>query len=338
MRAILAIIFVALMITAVSTPRVRRLAIKLGFVDVPEDRKLHKEAIPLLGGVAIVIGAVLAILLTVFLIFGQVPRTIAGVLLASTLVALTGLFDDRLGLPAWMKLAGQFLGFSILVYFGIRVQLPIWEPLNYAITFLWLAGISNAINFLDNMDGLSAGVSAVAASFILLFAVVQEQFLVSTLAAAVLGACLGFLRYNFSPARIYMGDAGSLFLGFLLAVLGMQLRFPENSNFVTWMVPVLVLGLPIFDMTLVIFSRIRRGISPNTAGKDHISHRLLLMNYSQREAVLMLYLVGGILGMIAIFVTQATIMESLTIGGLVAVSGLYAIWRLEVIFNQSDRL
>ena len=338
MRAVLAIIFVALMVTAVSTPRVRRLAIKLGFVDVPEERKLQSEAIPLLGGVAIVIGAVLAILIAVYLVFGQVPRSVAGVLFASTLVAVTGLVDDRLGLPAWLKLVGQFLGFIILVYFGIRVQLPIWEPLNYTITVLWLAGISNAINFLDNMDGLSAGVSAVAASFILLLAVVQEQFLVSALAAAVLGACLGFLRYNFNPAKIYMGDAGSLFLGFLLAVLAVQLRFPENSNFVTWMVPVLVLGLPIFDMTLVIISRIRRGVSPNTPGKDHISHRLVLMNYSQREAVLILYLVGGILGMIAVFVTQATLSESLFIGGLVALMGLYAIWQLEVKFKQKGAL
>jgi UDP-GlcNAc:undecaprenyl-phosphate/decaprenyl-phosphate GlcNAc-1-phosphate transferase len=260
------------------------------------------------------------------------------VLLASTVVALTGLVDDRLGLPAWLKLLGQFAGFIILAYFGIRVQLPIPDLLNHAITFLWLAGISNAINFLDNMDGLSAGVSAVAAAFILLLAVLQEQVLVSTLSAAVLGACLGFLRYNFKPAKIYMGDAGSLFLGFLLAVLGIQLRFPQNSNFVTWMVPVLVLGLPIFDMALVIISRIRRGISPNTPGKDHISHRIVQMNYTQREAVLILYLMGGILGMIAIFVTQATLSESLIIGGLVALAALYAIWWFESNFTNGDDL
>jgi len=336
MRAILAIFFVALMITAVSIPRIRRLAVSLGFVDVPEDRKLHGEPIPLLGGIAIIIGAVLAMVLAVYLVFGGLPRSVAGVLLASTIVALTGLADDRLGLPAWLKLLGQFAGFIILVYFGIRVQLPIPEPLNYALTFLWLAGISNAINFLDNMDGLSAGISAVAASFILLLAVVQEQFLVSALAAAVLGACLGFLRYNFKPAKIYMGDTGSLFLGFLLAVLAIQLRFPENSNFVTWMVPVLVLGLPIFDMTLVIFSRIRRGVSPNTAGKDHISHRLVHLGFTQREAVLLLYLIGGTLGMIAIFVTQATVPESLAIGGLVALVAIYAIWRVEFRSGSRD--
>jgi UDP-GlcNAc:undecaprenyl-phosphate GlcNAc-1-phosphate transferase len=217
----------------------------------------------------------------------------------------------------------------VLVYFGIQVQLPIPDVLNYTITFIWLAGISNAINFLDNMDGLSAGVSAVSAAFILLFGLLNGQFLVSALAAALLGACLGFLRYNFQPAQIYMGDTGSLFLGFLLAVLGIQLRFPDNSAFVTWMVPVLVLGLAIFDMSLVIISRLRRGISPNTPGNDHTSHRLVDRGLTQREAVMALYLSTGALGMIAVYVTQSTIVEGYVIGGLVALLALYAIWRLD---------
>ncbi len=335
MRAILAIFLVALMFTFLSTPQLRRLAVGLGFVDAPAERKMHAEPIPLLGGIAIVMGALLALLLVVFFAYDSLPQSIVGVLLASGIVALVGLLDDRFGLPAWAKLAGQFAGFVVLAYFGIRVQLPIPDVLNYTITFIWLAGISNAINFMDNMDGLSAGVSAVAAAFILLFVLVNGQFLVSALAAALLGACLGFLRYNFQPAQIYMGDAGSLFLGFLLAVLGLQLRFPENSAFVTWMVPVLILGLPIFDMSLVVISRLRRGINPNTAGKDHTSHRLVARGFSQREAVLALYLCGGALGMIAVYVTQATIPEGYVIGGLVALLALYAIWRLDAGYPSS---
>ena len=329
MGAIIAIFLVALMVTALSTPQIRRLAIGMGFVDEPAERKLQTEPIPLLGGIAIVAGALLALLLVVFLAYDDLPPSVVGVLLSSGIVALVGLLDDRLDLPAWIKLAGQFVGFMVLVYFGVSVQLPVPDGLNYAITFIWLAGISNAINFMDNMDGLSAGVSAVAAAFILLFGLVNGQFLVAALSAALLGACLGFLRYNFQPAQIYMGDAGSLFLGFLLAVLGLQLRFPENSAFVTWMVPVFVLGLPIFDMSLVVISRIRRGISPNTPGKDHSSHRLVERGLSQREAVLVLYLCGGALGLIAMYITQATISEGYIIGGSVVLLALYAIWRLD---------
>lgn len=325
MLAVLVVFVIALGVTAVSIPGIRRLAIGLGFVDAPAQRKMHSTPMPLMGGLAIYLGAILALAL----FSNRVAQSITGVLIALSIVALVGLIDDRVGLPAWAKLGGQFISFLVLLYYGIYVQLPIPDLANYAITFIWLAGISNAINFLDNMDGLSAGVSAVAAAFMLLLAVINEQILVSAVAAALLGSCLGFLRYNFKPAQIFMGDAGSLFLGFSLAILGLQLRFPENSNMVTWMVPVLILGLPIFDTTLVVFSRIRRGVSPNTAGKDHTSHRLVARGFSQREAVLLLYLVGGAFGLVALFVTQANHLEAYLIGGTVAVLALYAIWRLD---------
>ena len=325
MLAVLVVFVGALGVTAVSIPGIRRLAISLGFVDAPAQRKLHSTPIPLMGGVAIYLGAII----TVAVFSNRVAESITGVALALSIVALVGLIDDRVGLPAWAKLGGQFVSFLVLVYFGIHVQLPLPDLANYAITFLWLAGISNAINFLDNMDGLSAGVSAVAASFMLLLAVINEQILVSALAAAILGSCLGFLRYNFKPAQIFMGDAGSLFLGYSLAILGLQLRFPNNANVVTWMVPVLILGLPIFDTTLVVFSRLRRGVSPNTAGKDHTSHRLVARGFSQREAVLFLYLIGGVFGLVALFVTQANVLEGYVIAGLVTAVALYAIWRLD---------
>lgn len=325
MQILIAIFLIALTITAVSTPWVRRVAIGLGFVDAPAQRKLHSTPMPLMGGLAIFAGAIVAVLL----FSPTVSPRITGVVLAAAVVALVGLLDDRHQLSGWAKLAGQFAGFLILLSVGIQVRLPLPDVLNYALTFLWLAGISNAINFLDNMDGLSAGVSAVAASFMLLLGSLNHQFLVSSLAAALLGACIGFLRYNFKPAQIFMGDAGALFLGFLLAVLGLQLRFPANVNFVTWMVPVFVLGLPIFDTTLVVVSRLRRGVSPNTAGKDHISHRLVDLGFSQREAVLTLYLISGVFGMVAVFITQATILEGYSIGAVTAALGIYAIVWLE---------
>ena len=321
----IAIFLIALVLTGFSTPFVRKMAIALGFVDQPAARKLHSAPMPLMGGLAIFGGAII----TVLIVSPQLPRAVAGVLISGGIVALSGLIDDRRGLPAWAKLGVQFLGFLILIYFSIHVKLPIPEIANYTLTLFWLIGITNAINFLDNMDGLSAGISAVAAAFMLLMGLANGQYLVSSLAAAILGACLGFLRYNFKPAQIFMGDVGSLFLGFSLAIMGLQLEFPQNSNYVTWMVPIFILGVPIFDMTLVVFSRIRRGVSPNTAGKDHTSHRLVNLGFSQREAVLILYLLGGVFGMIALYVTQASIIEGYTIGILTAVIAGYIIWRLD---------
>lgn len=329
MITVIVIFLIAFFVTLLSIPWVMRLAIDLGFVDAPAQRKLHGTPIPLMGGVAIFVGALLAVLLFA----NRLPREVVGVVMASSIVALTGLIDDRFSLPAWAKLLGQLVGFVILAYWGVRVRLPLPLGVNYAITFVWLAGISNAINFLDNMDGLSAGISGVAAAFILLMGLQNGQFLVSSLAAAVLGACLGFLRYNFKPAQIFMGDVGALFLGFLLAVLGLQLRFPDNSNFVTWMVPVMILGLPIFDTTLVVVSRLRRGISPNTAGKDHTSHRLVALGFSQREAVLILYLFAGIFGLAALFVTEATLFEGYVLGTAVTLAALFAIWQF--VKNES---
>jgi UDP-GlcNAc:undecaprenyl-phosphate GlcNAc-1-phosphate transferase len=161
---------------------------------------------------------------------------------------------------------------------------------------------------------------------------------VGALSAAVLGACIGFLIYNFNPASIFMGDSGALFLGFMLAAIGIKLRFPDNVTFVTWMIPPLVLGVPLFDTALVMLSRLRRGLNPlTTPGKDHVSHRLVAMNMTQREAVLTLYLVAGALGMIAIFVTQASVLEGYIAGGIVVMAALYALWRLERDWIERER-
>jgi UDP-GlcNAc:undecaprenyl-phosphate GlcNAc-1-phosphate transferase len=151
------------------------------------------------------------------------------------------------------------------------------------------------------------------------------------LSAALLGASVGFLVYNFNPASIFMGDTGSLFLGFMLASLGIKLRFPGNIDSITWMVPVIVLGVPIFDMALVVFSRIRRGLHPVTPGKDHTSHRLVRMGFTQREAVMLLYLMGGMLGMVAVFVTQADWFEAYLLGSAVFLGAVWGIWRLEQV-------
>jgi UDP-GlcNAc:undecaprenyl-phosphate GlcNAc-1-phosphate transferase len=268
------------------------------------------------------------------LIFGNRYRLseLVSILVGASLISFLGVWDDRRGLSPFLKLLGQFLAASILVITGVRIGTFPWEVLNIIVTLGWVVVITNAMNLLDNMDGLSGGVGAVAAIYFLLLAAMNDQFLVGAMAAALVGACLGFLVYNFNPASIFMGDAGSLFLGFMLAAVGIKLRFPEGIEIVTWMVPVLVLGLPLFDTTLVILSRLRRGLNPlTTPGKDHVSHRLVAMGYTRREAVLTCYLICAGLGVVALFVTQASIIEGYVVGGIVALTAIWGLWRLEQV-------
>jgi len=309
------------------TPIARKLAPRLGMLDQPSARKLHTRPMPLLGGVAIYSAFVLALLF--FEDRFYVPQLVS-IFVGATWVSFLGIWDDRWGLRPLLKLAGQ-TGAALLLYFtGVKVGFLHHPILDLVLTLLWVVGITNALNLLDNMDGLSGGVAAVASAFFLLLAAMNGQYLVGTLAAALLGACLGFLAYNFNPASIFMGDTGSLFLGFVLAAVGIKLRFPDNVDIVTWMVPVMVLGLPIFDTGLVVISRLRRGLNPLTnPGKDHLSHRLVAMGLTQREAVLVCYLIAGALGVLALFITQASVTEGYVVGGAVAMTALWALWKLE---------
>jgi len=324
------LIFSASLIVSVGgTPLARGLARRLGFIDQPSERKVHKTPIPRLGGLAIYGAFLLALLL-----FGQRFRLpqLLGIVIGATVVSFFGLWDDRWGLPPLVKLLGQITATGILIFAGVRVNFLPWPALNLAVTVLWVVGITNAMNLLDNMDGLSGGIGAIAAAFFVLLAAGSGQYLVGSLAAALMGACLGFLLYNFNPASVFMGDTGSLFIGYVLAAVGIKLRFPENVDIVTWMVPVLVLGLPIFDTTLVFFSRLRRGLNPlTTPGRDHTSHRLVALGFTQREAVMALYLVQGALGVLAMYVTEASIIEGYTMGIVVLIAALYAFWRLEQV-------
>ena len=195
---------------------------------------------------------------------------------------------------------------------------------------LWVVGITNAMNLLDNMDGLSGGIAMIAAVFFTLLAAMSRQYLVGALAAALAGACAGFLIYNWNPAHIFMGDTGSLFLGFLLSAVAIKMRFPSNSVTVTWMIPLLVLAVPLFDTTLVFVSRLRRGKNPlTTPGKDHLSHRLARLTGSRREAVLLCYLLAGAIGLLAIFLTQAALPEAIFVALMVVSAAIYGIWWLE---------
>lgn len=320
------IFITALLFSMLATPLARRLALATGVVDVPSHRKVHSEPIPLLGGAAIYGAFVIALLL-----FGgraEIRQTI-GIILGATSVSIIGMIDDAYGVRPSLKLLGQIAAAGIVVISGLRVHLVPWESVNIILTLFWFAAISNALNLLDNMDGLSGGIAAVAAAHFLLLAALNGQYLVGVLSAALLGACIGFLRYNFNPASIFMGDTGALFIGFVLAAVGVKLRF-TNTYVVTWMIPPVVLLVPIFDTSLVIVSRLRRGKNPfTTPGKDHLSHRLVALGFTRREAVLLCWLIASSAGMIAVFLTQAPIQGAYLIVSLLLISGLYAIWWFE---------
>ena len=260
---------VALMGSLLLTVPVRRLALHFGMVDLPGPRKVHLSPIPLLGGIAIYLGFVLAVLFT---LRGAPRAQIVGILAGATLVAVVGMLDDGKLLHHQVKLfIGMPIAAVILIASGIRAQFfTEFVPgtagivLDACLTFVWVVGITASFSILDHMDGLCAGIAAVAAGFFTLSATLYGQTMVRSLAAAAFGAALGFLRWNFNPAKIFMGDGGAMFLGFLMATLGLKIR-PEGSHFpATWLVPVLILGVPIFDTTLVSISRARRGLLPFT--------------------------------------------------------------------------
>lgn len=297
MPTIILIFLAALFLAIGATPLARRVAIALGILDQPTTRKVHTSPMPLLGGVAIY----LAFLAALFLFSDAFyVNQVIGILLGATWVSFLGIWDDWRTLRPLVKLGGQLFAIAILILTGVQVEFLRNPFLNLFITAAWMLGITNAVNFLDNMDGLSGGIAAIASAWFLVLSLQNGQILVAPFAAALMGASLGFLVYNFNPALIFMGDAGSLFLGFMLAAVGVKLRFPGQPDVVTWMIPVLVLGVPVLDMTLVTISRLRRHVNPwTTAGKDHLSHRLVNLGMSHRRAVVVIYGLCAISGALA---------------------------------------
>jgi UDP-GlcNAc:undecaprenyl-phosphate/decaprenyl-phosphate GlcNAc-1-phosphate transferase len=327
---------VALMGSLLLTVPVRRLALHFGMVDLPGPRKVHLSPIPLLGGIAIYLGFVLAVLFT---LRGAPHAQMAGILAGSTLLAAVGLLDDGKLLHHQVKLfVGMPVAAVILVISGIRAQIfsefvpgTAGAALDICVTLVWVVGITASFSILDHMDGLCAGIAAVAASFFTLSATLNGQTMVRTLAAAALGAALGFLIWNFNPAKIFMGDGGAMLLGFLMATLGLKIRPEGAAHFpAAWLVPVLILGAPIFDTTLVSISRSRRGLIPfTTPGKDHTAHRLSNLGLGHRGAVLVLYGLGGTLGGLAILVPRISPFAQYALAAILAVAGFIAIALLE---------
>src|ERR1700674_5042200 len=272
------------------TVPVRQLALRVGMVDHPGPRKVHLQPIPLLGGLAIYCGVLIALLVS---LGGPALIQVLGIYLGATLVAVVGILDDRGLLHHQIKLFGAMPAAAvILLATGIRAQVfsSIWPGTaalwaDTALTLVWVVGITASFSILDHMDGLCAGIAAVASLFFAIFALESGQLLVSTMAAAVLGAAAGFLRWNFKPAKIFMGDGGAMFLGFLMATLGLKLRLEQANHLSSWLAPILILSVTIFDTTLVTISRSRRGLLPfATPGKDHAAHRFANLGLGHRGA------------------------------------------------------
>src|ERR1700694_1656053 len=309
MAAGLLAFLVALIASLLLVVPVRSLALRVGMVDLPGPRKVHLRPIPLLGGLAMY-GAVMIALLFVF--DGPARAQIEGILAGASLVAAVGILDDRGWLHHQIKLfIGMPLAAVILLITGIHAQVfsvllggRTGYILDALLTVVWVVGITASFSILEHMDGLCAGIAAVASVSFAIIAYLNGQTLVATLAAAVLGGATGFLRWNFKPAKIFMGDGGAMFLGFLMATLALKLRLENTSSLNSWLAPVLILGATIFDTALVTISRSRRGLLPfATPGKDHAAHRLSNLGFGHRGAVLTLYLLGAIGGGAAVFVS-----------------------------------
>ena len=269
----------------VFTPVLGRLAGRAGIVDHPKQDRFHSRATPYLGGVAIAAG----LLLVVLLVPGE-PDQVAVVVVGALVLGGLGLVDDvRGGLGPTVKLALEGAAGAALWAVGIRAGIFDVPALDFGLTVGWVVVVTNAVNLLDNMDGVAAGVVAVAATGMFAIAADQGDFLVASMALAVAGGCLGFLRYNFPPASIFMGDAGTLFLGFLLAALGMKLDLIDPGTLARAVIPVLAVGVPLFDMALVILSRASSGRSIYRGGTDHSAHRLAARGVGTRRIAITAY-------------------------------------------------
>jgi UDP-GlcNAc:undecaprenyl-phosphate GlcNAc-1-phosphate transferase len=331
---------VTVVLSWVLTPLMLRFAVQRAILDVPDDRKAQTSPVPYLGGVAIVL-AFSATVVVAGLLAARTDGVIslAWVLGAAVVLSLVGLLDDLRGLNPFLRLAVEIAA-GVVVYAtdpGISIPGPRW--LDILITVLWVVGVTNAFNLLDNMDGLSAGVATIAGLSFCVIAGMNGQFLVAALSAAVAGCATGFLRHNFHPARIYMGDAGSLFLGFLLAALAVRLKLVDAPRTVALFVPVLVLGVALFDTTLVTVNRIHHRRNPMSGGRDHMSHRLVWVGIPVPVSVGLIYGLAASLGFLGALLTRLDKTSGLLLVGFVmtVAAGTMALLSAVPVYESSRR-
>lgn len=313
---------IAVVAMGLLTPLVIRMAHRFDWLAYPRADRWHAEPTALMGGLALYAGATVGVLAVAA--YAALPfEALAVVWTGATIMFVTGVVDDQVGVKPEAKLAAQVIATTVLLYGGIAFgnTWPLW--LSLPLTLLWVVGITNAVNLLDNMDGLAAGVSGCAALVLTLFAALTANPLAVATGAALTGAAVGFLFFNFKPARIFMGDCGSLFLGFVIAALGLlvQQHNPVSDGYIAVaFIPLAVLAVPIFDTTLVTFVRKLSGRPVSQGGRDHSSHRLVFLGLSERGAVLALYGLSLLSGGLALFVLFADIALFYALGALMAVA------------------
>ena len=322
-RQVLFMIFafiVSFAFTFATTPLVRRFAFKIGAIDIPKDnRRIHKKPTPRIGGLAIIFGFTVATLC-----FAQPSRQLYGTLAGAAIIAVMGVIDDCKNLPAKLKFVIQIIAALVVVFAGdIKIDVftnpnflsdnPYWvlpEWLSVTLTVIWIVFITNAVNFIDGLDGLAAGVSAIMSISLVFISIRVGEYSIAILGIALMGSCFGFLPFNFNPAKIFMGDTGSTFLGFMLATLSIQGVF-KSYAVISFAVPLLILGLPLFDALFAMIRRILRGQSPMTADRGHLHHRLVDMGFSQKQTVFILYAISGVLGITAVLLAESGVLRAL---------------------------
>lgn len=305
-------IAVAFIISFAATPIVKSFAEKVGAMDIPgEARRVHDHPIPRMGGLAIFLGFLLSVLL-----FVPLTRPLEGILLGCVIIVATGAVDDIVSLKAWVKLLLQIAAAALAVYCGVRIEvlgnLNIFSANDYVtlgtwsvpISILWIVGITNSVNLIDGLDGLAVGVSTISSLTMLVIALLVADSSVAVVLAALVGACIGFMPYNLNPAKIFMGDTGSLLLGYVLATMSVLGLFKFYA-LVSFAVPVLAIAVPLFDTIFAFFRRLFHGQSPMHPDRGHFHHRLIDMGLSQKQAVAVLYTISAILGLAAVVITTS---------------------------------
>ena len=315
---------VSMAVSFALVPAAKWIAIKIGAVDVPKDkRRMHDHPIPRLGGLAIFAGFVASILL-----FANVDRQLRGILLGACVIVAVGVVDDSHPLGAGIKFILQIVAALIAIWHGVIIEaiaspFPFGDPywnfgiLSVPITVVWIVAVTNSVNLIDGLDGLADGISTIGALTMLVIALMMEDMGMAVICAALVGACLGFIPYNLNPAKMFMGDTGATFLGFMLATVSVTGLFKLYAV-ISFVVPFIILGFPIFDTTSAFLRRILKGQNPMKADRSHTHHKLIDMGMNQKQAVATLYMVASMLGLCAVMlVTRGYAKVILSVAALI---------------------